>query len=176
MRISEIMSELAALKTTVADFISGKVAATAEQFTSLRTKIEHVEASVNTDLAQKDSDLATARQTIGTLESAKTDLATKLQTAQEQVNALGAKLAEINTALDEAVATFKLDVKSDAPGKEKITALKGTVTKVLATHGIDASALPSAAPSVKPPTVTKGKEARLASYRAQIQKGRNQPV
>lgn len=147
MTLQQIKTELAGLKTMVADFISGKTAASPEELSGLRGKVETIETSVNTELAQAQADLATARQTIGSVEKQNLELTAKLQTAQEQVNAIGANLSGINTALDEAIATFKLEVKADAPGRDKIAALQGTVTNVLARHGIDAAALPSSQPS-----------------------------
>jgi len=143
-----MLNELKNLWMELGKKIDGlKSAPASDELTALKTNLSELGGKITTELNQAISDLATARQTIGTLETSKTDLAAKLETAQGQVNSHGANLAGINTALDEAITTFKLDVKADAPGKDKITALKGAVVNVLARHGIDASALPSGQPS-----------------------------
>lgn len=116
------------------------------------------------DAKQMSADLATAKQTIASLqasaasgsgtatdsakkieelEKANADLTDRLSKATEQVNARDQQLSTIGTQLSGSLSTLKQTVDEKATIADKITALQGAVTNTLASFGIDPAQIPT---------------------------------
>jgi len=143
MKLSEIVASLTELKTTVAAFISDKTRATAEALTNFSTKLSALETGAVTELTQVQADLATAKQTIGTLE--------------KQVESFSAVESGIKTKLDEATTALKLTIAPAATHAEKITALQDAVSTTLAKLNVDPKSIPAGKPGAT------GKESKTIS-------------
>jgi septal ring factor EnvC (AmiA/AmiB activator) len=135
MKLSEIVASVNELKKTVADFIGDKAKATTEALNTFSAKLNSLEIGTVAELTQKTADLATAQQTIATLQK-------NLETAQTEVNSLGG-------ALQTACAELKLELKENAGSAEMITALKDGVATTLAKLSVPPQNIPAAKPSAQ---------------------------
>lgn len=135
MKLSEIVASVNELKKTVADFIGDKAKATTEALNTFSSKLNTLEIGAVAELTQKTADLATAQQTIATLQK-------NLETAQTEVNSLGG-------ALKTACAELKLELQENAGSAEMITALKDGVATTLAKLSVPPQNIPAAKPAAQ---------------------------
>lgn len=112
MKLAEIVTELKALKSTVADFISGKVTATTDLLASFQTKLTSLETAAVSELTQAQADLGTARQSISTLETGRVELQGQLTTANGEITTLKASLEAEKKRTDETLAAMGVDPKT----------------------------------------------------------------
>lgn len=70
MTLASMKADLASLKQTVADFISGKVAAAATALTEFQNKLSALESGSVAELTRVSADLATTQATVGTITTA----------------------------------------------------------------------------------------------------------
>lgn len=109
MTLKQISESLTQLKATVADFLSGKVAATVDQLASFQVKLSALESTVTGQLTQAQADLATAQQTIGTLTRQSEDRAAEATKLSEQIAELQKQLSASETKANETLARQGLD-------------------------------------------------------------------
>jgi chromosome segregation ATPase len=98
-----------------------------------KAEITGLKATITGELTQAQADLATAKQTISTLETQKAQLS---ETA-----------TSITTQLDSALTALKLNAREGASGSEKIALLQNAMTEALAKFNVPVAAIPTAAPA-----------------------------
>lgn len=158
MKLSEIVASLAELKTTVASFLSDKAKATTEALTSFASKLSALETGAVAELTQSQADLATAKQSLASLE--------------EQVKTLSAVESGIKTNLDSAVAALKLDIAPTASHAEKITALQDSVSTTLAKLNVPQDKIPAGKPAAG--SASSGKTMTRVQFEALHPEARNE--
>lgn len=139
MKLSEIVADIKALKATISNFVSDKAAATATALEAFQAKLTSLDTAITGEITQLSADLATAKQSVSSLTTEKTEVATKLDNAQTEVNLVGQQLKVACEAL-------KIDTK-DKTNAQMISALQTSVSDTLAKLHVDPKVVPAGKPA-----------------------------